>query len=116
MIKKTWKKALAGLCAAVMMFSSVGPAAIESYAGVVELPENTWIKDLNNDGKEVRLSVRYNGDTTVGNQSGNVYMDGNAASVFDGNDGTGVTFRGVIGGGTSENNVFFVSSLFSGSF
>ena len=104
MIKKTWKKALAGLCAAAMVMTSVGPAAIESYAGTFTSGSENWLQDKHNKNMDVCLTVQYNGETAIGNEGATVKMEGNMSSVFDGNTGSGVIFKGTTDR-SDQNNI-----------
>ena len=100
MIKKTWKKALAGLCAAVMMFSSVGPVAIETQAAA-EISYNDFIESST--GVKMNLQAYFAKDDMrmFAGATGGIQgvtedrIEPTATKVFDGDESTAVIFRSV---------------------
>lgn len=93
MIKKTWKKALAGLCAAAMVMTSISWPTMSVNAQVIT-PADEWAEC---NRREVKLTVKYGGDegaVAIGSHtSGKVSEAGDWKHVFDGDMDTGINLR-----------------------
>lgn len=107
-MKKTCKKVLAGICAAAMLFTSVSALPVlEAKAATITSGEE-YI--TTSEGLSVKFTAQYTGKgesagVAAGiNQTATGYASStaNLADIFDGNNDTGVIFRGSLANYTTD--------------